>query len=95
MAAYVIAQVDVTDTNAYQEYARLVPGTVAAYGGRYIVRAGRTEAVEGNWEPKRLVIIEFPDVERARAWYDSEEYREPKAIRHKTATSSLTIVEGA
>ena len=69
MAAYVIANVEVTDPAAYEEYRAKVPGTIAAYGGRYLARAGATEVLEGDWTPHRLVILEFPSLAQLKAWY--------------------------
>ena len=95
MAGYVIAQVNVTDPEAFKQYSQQVPDTVAAYGGRYVVRGGAAENIEGDWRPGRLVIIEFDSVEQAKAWYDSQEYEGPKALRHASSNSNLTIVQGA
>jgi uncharacterized protein (DUF1330 family) len=95
MPGYVIADVEVTDPAAYEEYRKLVPATVVKYGGRYLVRGGPHEVREGSWSPKRVVVLEFPSVADARRWYDSEEYRPARAIRHRAARSSVLIVEGA
>ena len=95
MPGYVIADVEVTDPAAYEEYRTLVPATVAKYGGRYLVRGGAHEVREGDWRPTRVVVLEFPSVADARRWYDSEEYRPAKAIRHRAARSKVLIVEGA
>jgi len=94
MSAYVVVQIDVTDPNKYEDYKRLVSPTIESYGGRYLVRGGATESLEGNWDPGRLVILEFPNSEKARAWWSSEEYRIPKSIRHSAARSSLIVAEG-
>jgi uncharacterized protein (DUF1330 family) len=94
MAGYVIAEVEVTDPTGFEEYRRVVGTTIEKYGGRYAVRGGAVQVVEGDWQPKRLVVLEFPTVEQARRWYDSEEYRAPKALRMKTARSRVVIVEG-
>ncbi len=94
MAAYVIAEIDVTDPVGYEEYRKLGPPTVAAYGGKFIVRGGRTEVLEGSWTPKRLVILEFDGVEQAKAWWSSKEYSVAKQVRHKTATTNMIVVEG-
>ena len=94
MAGYLIADVDVTDPLGYQEYARLVPPTVAQYGGKYLLRAASYEQLEGEWSPKRLVIIEFESAARAKEWYDSPEYADAKLIRQKTAESNLIIADG-
>ena len=95
MAGYVIADIDVTDPVAYQGYAKLTPEIIAKYGGKFLVRGGEAEVVEGTWTPNRLVVIEFESLEQAKKFYDSDEYRPVKAIRHKTAVSNMVIVEGA
>jgi uncharacterized protein (DUF1330 family) len=95
MAGYVIADVDVHDPEGYEEYRRLVPATLERYGGRFLIRGGKTEQLEGDWQPKRLVVLEFPSAEQARRWWESEEYREAKELRQRLATSSLLLVEGA
>jgi uncharacterized protein (DUF1330 family) len=95
MAAYLIANVDVKDAAAFEEYRKQVPATIAKHGGRYLVRGGRVERVEGTWNPKRLVVLEFPSIEQARRWYDSEEYRGPKALRMTCTVTDAVFVEGA
>ncbi|HMC94285.1 MAG TPA: DUF1330 domain-containing protein [Polyangia bacterium] len=95
MAAYVIVEVNVTDTKLYDEYKELVPATVAKYGGRFAVRGGAVESKEGGWAPARIVVLEFPSMEKARAWYHSPEYAPALAIRQKAASAKLILVEGA
>jgi uncharacterized protein (DUF1330 family) len=94
MPAYVIVDVTVTDLKEMEEYRKQVPATLAKYGGRFIVRGGAHQTVEGDWKPNRLVVLEFPSMEQARRWYDSEEYREPKAIRLRAGRANLVFVEG-
>lgn len=94
MAGYMIADVTVTDPEGFEEYRKLVSATIEAYGGRYVVRGGATETVEGEWNPSRLVVLEFDSVERAKAWYYSEEYAEPKEMRHNSATTNAIFAEG-
>jgi uncharacterized protein (DUF1330 family) len=94
VAGYVIASVEVQDSEQYERYRRLVPASIENYGGRFLVRAGDWQRMEGSWEPKRLVVLEFPSVEQARCWYDSEEYREARAIRERAAVTDLLIAEG-
>jgi uncharacterized protein (DUF1330 family) len=94
MAAYLIVDIDIRDAAGLEEYRNRVPATVTKYGGRFIVRGGKLEKLEGNWEPKRLVLLEFPSVELAKQWYDSEEYRPLKAMRLKASSSNLILVEG-
>ncbi len=95
MAAYVIAQVDVNDPERYVEYRTMVPASIEAYGGKFIARGGNAEVLEGDKQlPQRLVIIEFESMERAKAWWASEEYREAKALRQATSTGTLFLVDG-
>lgn len=94
MAAYILADVTVTDPAAFEDYRKQVPATIAQYGGKFCVRGGTIQTLEGTWPTKRLVVIEFPSVEQARRWYDSAEYKGPKDLRFKTATTNLILVEG-
>jgi uncharacterized protein (DUF1330 family) len=94
MAGYIIAEVQVTDPERYEEYRRQVEGTIAAYGGKYLVRGGQSEALEGDPPRGRLVVLEFASFERARAWYDSQEYAGPKALRQQTSTGRVILVDG-
>jgi uncharacterized protein (DUF1330 family) len=94
MAAYVVVNVTIHDPARYEEYKRLASPTVTAYGGRYVARGGPVEVREGGWRPSRLVILEFPTVERARAWWDSPEYAPAKAVRQSCADTQLVITEG-
>lgn len=95
MAAYVIANVDVQDAALFEEYRTQVPETIARHGGKYLVRGGPHQTLEGAWRPSRLVVLEFPSLEQARRWYDSEDYRAPKALRMKCALTDVVLVEGA
>ncbi len=95
MPGYVVAEVEVTDPATYEEYRKRVPAIVAQYGGRYLVRGGAVERKEGAWEPKRLVVLEFPSLEQARKWYHSPEYAPVLALRLKAARSKVLLVEGA
>jgi uncharacterized protein (DUF1330 family) len=94
MSAYVVVNVTVRDPVRYEEYRRLATPTVSAYDGRYVARGGRVDVREGDWSPSRLVILEFPSVERARAWWDSPEYAPAKALRQSCADTQLVITEG-
>ena len=94
MKGYVIAEVEVTDPAGFEEYRQMVPATVAEYGGRFIVRGGRVEGLEGDWQPKRLVVLEFDSLERAKEWWDSQAYRPARDLRQKTARTRLIAVEG-
>lgn len=94
MAAYIIVQVDVTDPDRYEAYKDMVPPTLAPYGGRFLVRGGAVENLEGGWNPARVVVIEFDSVERARAWWGSPEYADAKALRQATADTEMIVVAG-
>jgi uncharacterized protein (DUF1330 family) len=94
MAAYVIVDLTVTDLPVMEEYRKRVPATLAAYGGRFLVRGGAHETVEGDWKPNRLVVLEFPSLEQAKRWYHSEEYREPLAMRLRAGRANLVMVDG-
>jgi uncharacterized protein (DUF1330 family) len=94
LPAYVIAMVDVKDPVRYEDYRRLVLPTIQAFGGRFIARAGRTEVLEGESSAGRVVILEFPTFDAAKAWWSSPEYSEAKAIRQATSVGTLTLVEG-
>ena len=94
MPAYVIANVTIDDPVRYEDYKRMVPRTLTPFGGRFIVRGGNVEVLEGTWQPERLVILEFPSVDRARAWWNSQEYAEARALRQATSTGTLVILEG-
>jgi len=94
MAAYVISEVDIRDERSAHEYRALAAASIEQYGGRYLVRGGQVERRSGTWEPKRLVILEFPSTEQARAWWDSPEYAPAKALREACAVSDVVIVEG-
>ncbi len=95
MPAYVLVDVDVHELEGYAKYRSIVLPSIEAYGGRFIVRGGSIETLEGTWRPKRLVILEFPDAGKARAWWASPEYAGPKALRLATARSEMILVDGA
>ncbi len=94
MTAYVIADIEVIDAARYEEYKKLAAPTVAAHGGKYIVRGGPAEVLEGPWSPGRVVVLQFDSVERAREWWKSDIYDSAKGIRHLSAKSKLILVEG-
>ena len=94
MAAYVIANVHVTDPERYEEYKLQAQATIAAYGGRYLARGGTHKVMEGEWSPARLVILEFDSYDRAMEWYESEEYAAPKDLRKSISISSIVILDG-
>ena len=94
MAAYVIAEIDITDPKAYEEYRTKVPAVIAKYGGRYIVRGGKVEALEGGWQPKRLAVLEFPSMEQAQKFYRSEDYAPLIKLRQRASKGKIVVVEG-
>ena len=94
MAAYVIVDVTINDPVEYEEYKKLTPAAIAAYDGKFIVRGGKCETVEGTWKPGRIVILEFPNSERAKEWWNSIEYSTAKLIRQRVAHTEMIIVEG-
>ncbi|HEY7241378.1 MAG TPA: DUF1330 domain-containing protein [Burkholderiales bacterium] len=95
MAAYVIGDIDVTDAALYEDYRKQVLATVQKFGGRFMVRGGKVEALEGGWAPKRLVMLEFPSMEQAQKWYRSNEYAPLIALRQRASRGKLVLVEGA
>ena len=94
MPAYIVVEVEVEDPVRYEDYKKMVPPSLAEYGGRFLVRGGKVENLEGDWSPKRLVLVEFPSVEQAKAWWDSPEYADAKALRQATAKTQMIVVEG-
>ena len=95
MSAYVIAEIEVVDPAAYEEYRKQVPAVVGKYGGKFLVRGGQVEPREGGWTPKRIVVLEFPSMAQARTWYDSPEYAPLIKLRQKASKGKLILVEGA
>ena len=95
MAAYVIAELDITDPAAYEEYRQRVTATVEKYGGKYIVRGGAVESLENGWPPIRVAVLEFSTMEQARRWYRSPEYAPLIDLRKRASKSRLTLLEGA
>lgn len=94
MPAYIIVQIDVKDARAYEAYKSLAPPSIQRYGGKYIVRGGQVETLEGTWMPSRLVILEFADTATARAWWGSPEYAPARALRLEAAGSEMILVAG-
>ncbi len=94
MKAYLVADVKVNDQKAYEGYKKDVSATISAFGGRYLARGGKTEALEGAWIPQRLVILEFPDMATLREWYDSPEYRPLLELRQRSTLSNVVAMEG-
>ena len=95
MPAYVVVDIEVTNPSLYQRYKDLAGAAVAKHGGKYLARGGATTVLEGSWQPKRLVVLEFPSVEKAKAWWASTDYKEAKELRQQSAKTEMVIVEGA
>jgi len=95
MSAYLIADVEIHDPDVYAEYRRQVLPLIQKHGGRFIVRGGAHEVLEGDWRPQRVVIIEFPEMAALKAWYRSPEYAKLIALRQGASRGSLVAVEGA
>ena len=93
LPGYVVAEVEVSNPEMFKQYSDKVPGTVAQYGGRYVIRGGKNMSIEGD-APKRFVVLQFDSVEKAKAWEDSPEYDAIKPIRHSSAKSRVFIIEG-
>jgi uncharacterized protein (DUF1330 family) len=94
MPAYVLVDAKVTDPAQYDEYRKVAPAAIARYGGRYLVRGGATTVLEGEWQPNRIVVLEFPDADAARRFYDSPEYRAARALRAGAAAMNVIVVDG-
>ena len=94
MSAFIVLNIEVTDPEGYANYKELAQSTVLEYGGKYLARGGKAENLEGQWQPKRIVILEFPTVEQAKAWLNSPEYAPARSLRHKYAKSESILVEG-
>jgi uncharacterized protein (DUF1330 family) len=95
MTAYLIADIQVTDPASYDQYRPLAAASVARFGGRFVVRGGKIELLEGAPEPERIVVIEFPDADGARRWYHSDEYQKALKIRQSASRGRVFLVEGA
>ena len=94
MKAYVVVDITINDPAPYDRYKGMAPAAIAKYGGTYLVRGAQTTTLEGSWDPKRFVILEFPDAEKARAWWSSPEYAEAKKLRQSCADTRMLLVEG-
>src|SRR2546423_2277146 len=93
MSAYIVVEVEVHDPSRYENYKVMVPPSLEAYGGRFLVRGGKVETLEGDWLPKRFVMVEFPSAEQAKAWWASTEYANAKALRQATAKTQMIVVK--
>ena len=89
-----IVEIDIVDPTGYEEYKKLASATVEKYGGKYVVRGGAAETLEGDWKPKRIVVLQFKSTQRAKEWLNCEAYREPRKMRHHTARTKMIVVEG-
>ena len=94
LSAYVIANVTVHDRERYRDYTAQTQASIGKYGGRFVVRGGEVELLEGTWDTVRMVVIEFPDANAARAWWESEEYAPLKAMRRDASDTNIVLVEG-
>ena len=94
MAAYVIIETDIADAGQYERYKAASPAAVEAGGGRFLARGGELDVLEGDWQPSRLVVLEFEDVAAARRWYDSEVYQQAKKLRDGVARLRMVAVQG-
>jgi uncharacterized protein (DUF1330 family) len=94
MPAYVVVETDVTDPERYEQYKAAAPGAIAASGGRYLVRGGELAVLEGDWQPPRLVVLEFEDLEAAKRWYHSEAYQAARRLREGAARLRVVAVQG-
>lgn len=94
MRAYVIVEISIHNPELYEEYKKLTPASIAEYGGKFVVRGGKTTHLEGDWRPQRIVVAEFPSVEVAKEWWNSDNYEKAKKIRHASAETRMIIVEG-
>jgi uncharacterized protein (DUF1330 family) len=94
MSAYIVTEIEVMDKERYEDYKKMVAPTLGAYRGKFLVRGGAAETLEGDWSPKRIVVLEFPSVDKAKQWWASPEYAEPKALRQATAHTQMIVVEG-
>ena len=95
MAAYILAEIEITNPEGYKEYTKAVPATIAKYGGRFLIRGGAAETLEGEWPQRRRVLLEFPSMDAARKWWHSPEYEKPKAMRQAASKGRLLLIEGA
>ena len=94
MAVYVILDIDVKNPRGYEQYKKKGAPTIASYGGKPLARGGKVEILEGNWHPKRMVMLEFDNMESAKRWWNSPEYKEAKKLRHKSAKTNVILLEG-
>ena len=94
MPAYIVTEIDIRDPEGFADYRAMVPASLEVHGGKFLVRGGAVENLEGSWTPSRFVVIEFESVEQAKRWWDSDEYREARDLRQATADTQMIVVEG-
>ncbi len=94
MKTYIIVDVKVTDPTRYEDYKKLTPASLLPYDGKFLVRGGQAETLEGSWKPGRVVVLEFPSAQKARAWWSSEGYAPAKALRQSASVTQMILVEG-
>jgi uncharacterized protein (DUF1330 family) len=94
MPAYVLVEITIHDSESYKDYMKLTPASITAYDGKFIVRGGKSESLEGDWQPQRIVVLEFPTLQRAKEWWSSEHYAPAKEIRQRSATTKMILMEG-
>lgn len=94
MPAYLLVELEIVDPIGFGEYRKAVVPLVEKYDGKYLAASDRVEALEGGWHPKRIVMIEFPSMQKAKEWFGCEEYREPSKIRKRTAKTKMILMEG-
>lgn len=95
MPAYIIVEIDIHDPEQYEQYKKLTPASLLPYNGKFVVRGGETETLEGDWQPKRIVVLEFPSKDLAKQWWSSKEYAPAKNLRQRSATTKMILVQGA
>jgi uncharacterized protein (DUF1330 family) len=95
MKAYIIVDVKITDPSRYEDYKKLTPASLVPFEGRFLVRGGNCDTLEGSWKPGRIVVLEFPSLEKAKAWWSSEGYAPAKALRQSASVTQMIVVEGA
>lgn len=94
MPAYVFVEIEIFDQELYEEYKKMTPNTIKSYDGKFIVRGGSVEHLEGDWNPERIVLLEFPSVDKAREWWESETYTRARLVRQRSAETKMIILEG-
>jgi len=94
MPAFIIVEITIHNPVEYEDYKKLTPASLKPFDGRFVVRGGKTETLEGDWNPERIVVLEFPNVEKAKQWWNSEGYAPAKALRQRTAHSKMILVPG-